>query len=164
MKSKNIVIFGVLIVAVIGGMFLFNSFLKKNIASDDGKTSDEVVVEELKPFLSVPKQASDIVVFVERAVLPQEGFVAIYKEKDGKPSSLIGSSVLLKKGVNSNFQVNVSPKTVVGETLYAILHLDNDDGVFELEADMPVVSKTGDVIFSKFVIVDTSEFENAEKL
>ena len=86
------------------------------------------------------------------------GYVVIHEDNDGKPRAIVGNSTLLSQGENKNCEVMLSRESVDGETLYAMLHSDNGDGVFNPADDPPTTDDQGNIVLMKFQIrVDAEE-------
>lgn len=155
MKNKGIVMFTIVILLIIAGFFLLNSFLKKNVLDLNTvnleKNSTNIIEESASLF--VPQQASGTEVFIEKAFLPKGGYVVIHKEKDGKPGEVVGVSKLLKSGPNNNFTVEISKNSIEGDVFYAMLYGGNGDGKFDITTDKPTLDNSGNPVFIKFNIV-----------
>ncbi|VAW13240.1 hypothetical protein MNBD_BACTEROID05-269, partial [hydrothermal vent metagenome] len=78
MKNKTTIIFVIVILVIIAGFFVFNSFLKKNIESGVEQTE---VVKEIAPEIVVPKQAGGANIFIESVTLNSNGYVVVHKDK-----------------------------------------------------------------------------------
>lgn len=160
MNSKNIT-FVVIIVAIILGLFLFNSSLKKEIIDvpvyDIESTEDRIVS------ISVPDQVSEDSVFIENVYVLDDSYVSIQRQGSAQ-SAMLGVSELLHEGEKSNFRINVSEKTITGETLTAVLYVDNGDGVFDVSSDVPATDIDGDIMLVKFKVVGVDTFKRGIKL
>lgn len=85
-------------------------------------------------------------VAVLSAALKENGYVVVHKEENGKPGRIIGMSKMLVPGLYSNRTVSLTEGVAPGEVLYAMLHVDNGDGVFFAENDTPM--KGGEMMMS----------------
>lgn len=164
MKNKGIIIFTVVIFIIITGFFLFNSFLKKNVIESDVTAQEEVVEEEMAVSLIVPQQAGGTNIFIENAFLLEEGYVVIHREEDGKSGEIIGVSELLQVGANDNFLMDIDEEVIEGDILFAMLHTDYGDGVFDPLLDIPTVDSEGNSVLVKFDIVGEGALDNEIKL
>lgn len=96
-------------------------------------------------------------VIVERVVLEERGYVAIYDSQNGAPSSIIGISNVLDTGEHLNLEVNLETQLPGATDLFAILHaerngnstLDHPDG-----PDEPISSTAGVVAVPIEVVVN----------
>lgn len=97
---------------------------------------------------------------VDSVTLTKSGFVTIHEAQDGDPGQILGTSLLLEAGTHENIVIELSRKTVAGETLFAQIYIDNGDGAFDANSDQLVKDKDGNVIKVAFqVAVETSGFQ-----
>lgn len=86
-------------------------------------------------------------------VLREPGFVVIHSDEDENPGEILGESVLINAGENDNIpRVALNRETRDGETLFAMLHDDNGDRVFNAVQDSSVKDNNGEIIMMKFII------------
>ena len=102
-----------------------------------------IYVSNTKPAIIVP---------IGFAILKDGGYVVIHEESVDRPGTIVGNSALLSQGENRDFEVMLSRKSVDGEALYAMLHFDNGDGVFNSTDDLPITDKEGNSMFMRFHI------------
>lgn len=96
-------------------------------------------------------QQPDDQVVVTMVSLGADGFVVIHEDANGAPGAVLGSSVLLS-GDTRNVVVELSRNTRDGERLYAALHLDDGDGVFNAESDEAARDSLGNELRGEFTI------------
>jgi ribosomal protein L35AE/L33A len=96
-------------------------------------------------------------VSISKIVLGDSGYVVIHEYKDGVPGSILGTSVVFNKGQSDGFRILLERATQEGESLFAMLHVDNGDGVFDPAKDAPVKNAQGDIIMMRFTISSTAE-------
>lgn len=161
MKNKTTIIFVIVILVIIAGFFVFNSFLKKNIESGVEQTE---VVKEIAPEIVVPKQAGGTNVFIESVTLNSNGYVVVHKDKDGDLGDIIGVSKLLLPGTTDNFLMNINEEVTEGDSLFAVVHLDDGDGVFGASLDAPATDADGNKVMVGFPIVNEGSLDNEIKL
>lgn len=164
MKNKAIIIFVIIILVAVAGLFAFNAFLKKNIINNEDQIQVENTAEEILPFVVVPEQAGGTNVFIENATLPLGGYVMIHKEEDGKPGAIIGVSEFLPAGTTENFLIDIDEEVVEGDFLFAMLHTDDGNQEFSLEVDLPLIDNEGNIVLVRFAIVSEGALENEVKL
>ena len=98
----------------------------------------------------VAEQAPSRTVLVAVARLEKPGFVVIHEDNAGplrrsfneasKPGKILGTSGVLPAGETKNLTpIALSRMTKDGETLYAMLHFDDGDGVFDPSKDKPAI-------------------------
>jgi len=85
------------------------------------------------------------------AVLEAPGYLTIHENSAGQAGAVLGSSMLLQAGENSNVKVTLSRPMKDGEVLYAMLHADDGDGVFG-SGDTLVESSLGGPIMGTFEV------------
>ncbi len=91
----------------------------------------------------VAEQAPSRTLSVAVVHLEKPGFVAIHEDAAGAPGGILGVSGALPAGeTNKVAAIPLSRLTRDGETLYAMLHLDDGDGVFNAVKDKPALDST----------------------
>lgn len=79
---------------------------------------------------------SDGLVTIDRATVPDDGWLAVYYDDGGVPGLIIGYAAL-EAGVNEQIKVDVIDSAVT-ELLYIVLHHDsNGDGEFDIPLNDP---------------------------
>ncbi len=92
-------------------------------------------------------------VTISQAVYDQNGFVVIHEDNGGAPGDVLGNSVLLSPGTTNNISIQLNRNAIDGETLYAMLHKDNGDGIYTNPTDDPPVTDAGgNVVTPSFVV------------
>lgn len=162
MKNKGIIFFIAIILFIIVGFLVFNAFLKESVV--EPVVQENITGNDNLLSLIVPEQAGGKEIFIESSVLPDAGYVVVHREKDGKPGDIIGVSDFLSAGVKENFLMSINEEVVEGDTLFAMIHSDDGDGVFDESLDVPFVDGNGDVILVKFSIVNEGALDNEFKL
>jgi hypothetical protein len=162
MKNKNIIIFTVIILIAITGLFALNVFLKKNMIEEQKEAETE---GEIISSIVVPEQAGGTNVFIESVTLPSGGYVVIHREDDGKSGVIIGVSEFLPAGTTTNFLMDTDEEVIEGDSLFAMLHVDDGDGAFVFPgADVPLTDSEGNIVLTNFLIVGEGALENEVKL
>jgi hypothetical protein len=75
--------------------------------------------------------------------LEKPGFVVIHEDRNGTPGNILGVSGLLADGETNSVQITLSRSTLDGETVYAMLHLDDGDKMFDVVKDKPALDRIG---------------------
>jgi len=160
--NKKILAFIVIVALIIIALFAINSVLKEEV-------EEPVVIPEevLVPSVSVPDQASGTEVFIDEAVLPDGGYVVIHRAnniegEEGTPGDVIGVSDFMS-GTENNFLVTITEETTEGDMLFAMLHTDDGDGIFDSELDTPLTVNES-VVMVSFEIVPEGMLEDEIKL
>lgn len=89
--------------------------------------------------------------------LKQPGFVTIHESIGGAPGPVAATSMYLET-TSVVSSIAVDPPLNVGAPYVALLHVDNGDGVFVMEEDLPVMSD-GRVVRSDFAVEKAPEAE-----
>lgn len=114
---------------------------------------------ESKQAVSASKHTPASTAVVDSVTLKKPGFVAIHEDQNGEPGQILGVSGLLSAGTHENVVISLLRKTVNGENLFAVTHIDNGDGTFEESADEPA-KEDGSVVMTQFqVSSETSGFQ-----
>jgi len=119
----------------------------------------------------VSDQNSGKSVVVRLVELVNSGYVVIHEDAEGAPGGVIGVSELFI-GSNENKTVNLERASVAGETLHAMLHTDDGDGVFTFPGpDVPLKDENDKVLTVGFQIrgqapgaVEVPDAVNEEKM
>jgi len=151
-KSSKGLIIGIIVVVVIG-IFVWRYFSSKNAPSEQVGEEQQVAGMDS---IFVANQRPGRFVNVGRATLSKKGYVAIHQEEAGAPGAIIGFSSLLNAVESKNFSVTLNRKSVVGESLYAMIHWDNGSGSFNPSEDTAATDKDGNLVMVKFMISESA--------
>ena len=149
MNTKTFFILVILIAIGIGATFLFLRETPEPGRLNGDSTGLIIAKNAIYVAEQVPaKNVSVAVVQFERP-----GFVVIHEDINGRPGKILGASALLSKGETKDVLVVFSRMTVDGETLYAMIHLDDGDKVFEAGEDYPAKdSISGESVMTIFIV------------
>ncbi len=142
----------VIVAIAIGATFFF-----RGSSTKPAPTGDSAGLIVGRNAIYVAEQSPSKTVSVAVARLEKTGFVAIYEDNAGplrrsfseaseasKPGKILGASGILQAGDTKNLTpITLSRATADGETLYAMLHLDDGDGVFDPAKDKPALDSLG---------------------
>jgi len=153
-NKKTFLGFGGVIIAIIAGAVLFQKSTKQPDTAGD---STGLVVGGNAIY--VAEQLPSQIVSVALALLANPGFVVVHEDRAGAPGRILGQSAMLGAGETKNLSIALSRSTTDGETLYAMLHFDDGDGVFDAAKDKPVLdSVSGEPVMTIITISqDASE-------
>ena len=157
MNTKTFLIVGV-ITAVIAGAALFLGGGGRQ--ADTGGDSSGFIVG--KNAIYVAEQAPRRSISVAVVHLEQSGFAVIHEDAAGAPGKILGASGLLPTGETKNASIPLSRATKDGETLYAMLHLDDGDGAFDAAKDKPAKDSVGGEPVMMIVTVSVGAEEPAD--
>jgi len=163
MKNKTIIIFTVVVLVAIAGLFAANAFLKKNVVGIDSRQNIGTQ-ENLAPSIVVPEQAGGKNIFIESVTLEDNGYVVIHEDNDGNPGQIIAVSGLLPVGIRNNFLMDIDKEVFEGDSLFAMIHTDDGDGIFDAALDAPAKDTDGNIVLVGFLIVSESALGDEIKL
>lgn len=136
---KKILILLAICVLIIAGSYCFvkNYQNKAKIAEHAFKDIPEIVS------VADQKLLNDGVIIENRVListvsLSWPGFVAVYENPKDKFGTLMGTSRFLTAGEYKNVPVDLTKSYPAGTKLFAVLHYDNGDGIFNLVQDFPI--------------------------
>lgn len=154
-KKNSLIIIGVIILGVgVWYYFGYGGLLKK--VAENKHAENEKSAEGFRlgaNAIYVQDQAPGRKVLVGFAALGEQGFVVIREIDDGMSGEVVGVSELLPAGESGNIPpVMLSREARHGETLIAILHRDDGDGVFDPMKDAPITDENGEPFAMQFMI------------
>ena len=152
-KSSKGLIIGIIVVIVIG-IFVWRYFSSRTAPSE--QVGGEEQVAGMEDSIFVANQKPGRFVNVGRATLSKKGYVAIHQEEAGAPGAIIGFSSLLNAVESRNFSVTLNRKSVAGESFYAMIHWDNNNGAFNPSEDAAAKDKSGNMVMAKFMISESA--------
>jgi len=88
------------------------------------------------------------IVYISTVELSHDGFVTIHKGVGGRPADMIGSQFF--PAGNQPGSIDLSENTVDGATYYAVLRMDDGDGVLDIAKDLPALDENGAEIIKAF--------------
>lgn len=133
MKVFVVVVIFVIIAVVFIGAALFRGSRDKDGSS--GGSSGFVIG---KNAIYVAEQAPSRTLTVTTVRFEKPGFVVVHEDASGVPGRILGASGVLPAGETNNLTpIPLSRMTQDGETLYAMLHLDDGDSMFDATKDNP---------------------------
>lgn len=91
-------------------------------------------------------------VYVDKAVLDRPGFVAVYENPYDKYGTLVGTSRFLAAGEHQYVPVDLVKEYKPGTRLYAILHSDTGDAIYNLVQDPTIKDERGLDVLDDFRI------------
>ncbi|MFY9493253.1 MAG: hypothetical protein WAP55_02155 [Minisyncoccia bacterium] len=93
-------------------------------------------------------------VYVDNVTLARPGFVAVYENPYDKYGTLVGTSRFLAAGEHKYVIVDLVKEYKLGTRLYAILHQDTGDAIYNLVQDPTIKDQRGLDILDDFRIRD----------
>lgn len=91
-------------------------------------------------------------VYVDKVVLDRPGFVAVYESPYDKFGTLVGTSRFLAAGEHRFVAVDLVKEYKPGQRLYAILHSDTGDAIYNLVQDPTIKDERGLDVLDDFRI------------
>ena len=147
MNKKAFLVLGV-VLAVIVGIALLQSIQQSKPTNE----SSGLIVSQNAIYIA--DQTPGQIISVAVARLEKSGFVVIHEDNAGQPGKILGTSGLLAAGENKNLPpISLSRLIKDGETLYAMIHIDDGDGAFDVAKDKPALdSVSGEPVMMIFVV------------
>ncbi len=131
MKKDDIIGGVFLLVAILGmGAFLF-------FAQQAPQTSYGPVEIAGSVVAAVPTSSLEVTV---SGTIVKSGFITIHQAMGTAPGDIVGVSSLLPAGVLSDTVIHLTKPMVYAGPYVALLHVDNGDGTFVVNDDMPVTN------------------------
>ncbi|MDA2921900.1 hypothetical protein MYX07_01395 [Patescibacteria group bacterium AH-259-L07] len=168
MKKELIVAVVVVAVVVVAVVVLL---LLRGGGEVSAPTTEEPVSEEVAVVPSIPEQPLVVVenqeieglmlpdgdaVVVGQADFVDPGYIVIHVSADGKPGAVIGNSRFYTSGSYSNVEVEVGQALQNGDNaLFAMLHTDDGDSLFEFPGDDAPTKVDGAVVVKPFTVLRT---------
>ena len=144
MKKIILLIF---IAAAIGGALYVRYFMistsEQSLLSNERLSLDLIDADEQPP-------ATRVVIKTAKLELP--GFVVIRENDNGNFGNIIGNSRFMEPGEHINIGVSLIKMTVNGEYLYAVIHEDSGDKIFNPSLDLAAKDKDENIIYKVFRI------------
>lgn len=93
------------------------------------------------------------VLSIDQVDAAQGAFVVIHEDTpEGKPGQILGVSTLVDIGTSKEVVVELSREVIDGERVYAMMHTDNGDGVYDPTQDHPTNSGEDSLVVTGFQI------------
>jgi len=85
---------------------------------------------------------------IDDVSIEAKGYVVVHEDDNGKAGKIVGMSGLLNAGETRS--VPVKMKIHAGLSHWAMLHIDNGDGVFDAKQDLPLKDENGEFVMKSF--------------
>ena len=155
--KKNIWLIGILLVAAIGvGTLALSGKNREPVPSEVASGETTPLVSESKDAVTVSDQSTGDSMTIDSATLEDGGYVVIHEDADGKPGAIIGSSTYLPAETSEDIQLPLNRFAEEGEMLYAMLHSDDGNNLFQAVNDLPIKDSQGNIVVKKFTIGEES--------
>ena len=130
------------IAVIIAGIFIGGSFfLAIQEAPDSLDDSSGLIIGKNTIYVAEQVPSRTLAVAVVR--LEKPGFVIVHEDASGAPGRIMGISDIVSAGETAPLApITLSRMTRDGETLYAMLHFDDGDSVFNTATDHPIFDNT----------------------
>lgn len=137
--------------AVIVGVITF--FSTKNEKSDSPSDLAGFAVGNNSIYIAEQEPGASILVSVVR--LEKPGFIVIHEDNVSEPGRILSVSNLIVAEEAKDLQLtSLSRSTIDGETLHAMLHIDNEDSTFNVEEDKPATDLTSGMPITMIFMID----------
>lgn len=151
--SRNAIITVIVILLIIGGIWWWAGNRNDIDINNDqnGTTTAGLRVGDSTLFVTDQEPGEDL--NLNSIVLREGGYVAIHQDANGAPGNIIGTTEFLPEGEHENIDISLDREVGAGETLYAMIHTDDGDQVFNADQDDPLMDNGAPVMVS-FMIID----------
>ena len=158
--NKTVTIIIALLLVGLGVFFFYQP------STEEEATPESTLLRVGENAIFVADQMPAETVMISFVDLAEVGWVVIHENNEGKPGIIMGNSDFLSSDETRDFSINLIRASVDSEQLFAMLHKDNGDGIFNAAEDTPVIDvddtpvieEEGKVMFMKFFIsVDAEE-------
>jgi hypothetical protein len=132
--------------------------------NNTGTSSDSSNQAQAENNLMVADQKPGNTVTIPASVLSQGGYIVIHENNNGAPGKVIGVSAYLNPGENNNVSIKLSRASKNNEQLFAMLHGDNGNKIFDESDDMPIKKDDIPVLMKFNIDKDTPAFDQTNPL
>ncbi|MCK5096040.1 MAG: hypothetical protein KAR24_01655 [Candidatus Pacebacteria bacterium] len=117
-------------------------------------SNEPIVVRESTEINAVvaDDQDSGSMIHVASVSLAEGGFVVMHDDKSGFPMDILGVSEYLAPGVYKNVTVPLEIRSIPGDKMIVVIHLDNGNGVFAPADDYSIQDSEGNNILAPITI------------
>ncbi len=105
---------------------------------------------EVEGSLIEVQNQKDLDVVILNAKLNMPGFITVHRSLSGAPGEVMGISEYMDVGEYEDYKINLSQEMFYGYRYITLLHVDDGDGVFIMDNDLPVMSN-GNVVRPDFI-------------
>lgn len=97
-------------------------------------------------------------VFVSEVLLEKPSYIVIFRsDTQGNPGQRLGYGGVFKAGRYPNITMMLNEETKAGDTLLAVLYIDNGDGLYKENEELPVKDEKGNQVMAKFSILPSKK-------
>ena len=122
--------------------------LNKDQYGQDSEDTSDIVLEGANT-INVGDQEPGNQVVVDLAILSKPGYVVIFELANGRAGRVLGTSAFLKADAHTD--ITITMITQEGKSYIAMLYADNGDGVFNVNADVPLKDDQGANVTMEFM-------------
>jgi len=140
-----------------------NNLVTKSVGTSEKETTEQEPVPSPLNSIMLAETDSGNFATITYANLTQPGYIAIYKVNSSSETVPIGHTDLLPASIISNLKIELGTVTAEKQTIVAVLHQDDGDGLFEFpESDSYL--KNGGFIVSDVDVVEIPAEREAKNL
>lgn len=140
---------------------LQNIVPKNTKANEEKNLSNDPVPTPLNSVLLSETETGNFVT-IGYANLTRPGFIAIYKVNSNSETILVGQTDLLPPTIITNLKIEINTVIAEDQTIVAVLHQDDGDGIFKFPESDPYLKNADGMIVSDVDVVDV-RFEREAK-
>jgi len=122
------------------------------VAMTDQPANQEATAQAPASVLAFNQKLKGDAVTISYAYLPENGYVAVFADQDGKRASKVLGFTALPKGNHNDVSIKISNRVEPGSAMWASLYKDVDgDKVLDTEKDL-ALWPNGEPLENRFVI------------
>ncbi len=154
LNRKTTISSAIIVVIIAGAVFFSRTDGTIRKSSDLSSDTTGLVISDNAIYVADQIPSSTLTIAIARLARP--GFIVIHEDNAGETGKILGQSDWLTAGEIKNPKpIRLSRLTKDGETLYAMLHLDDGDGIFDVKKDMSVLDQSSNLPMMMIVTVST---------
>jgi hypothetical protein len=159
-NRKAFVIFMIIVSVIVGVAIFFRGGREESVSPGD---SAGLVIGANAIYVAEQAPSRTLVVAVVRLANP--GFVVVHEDAASTPGGILGVSELLTTGETKDLTlIPLSRMTQDGEMLYAMIHLDDGDGIFDALKDKSALDPIGTLPVMMIVTISAEADESGDEL
>lgn len=142
-KKRTAIFIIVVTISVLLALLIAQKRAEAPVVQDGVVTADTLTVDDQKEGTTVR---------IERVSMKQAGYIVVHKDFMGTPFDVLGVSEYLAAGEHEDVEVTLLAESKEGDTMIALIHADNGDGVFTPADDTSVQNEEKKNVMAPFTV------------